>query len=203
VIPYIKELDWCYDFSLTLVDLLAIANKRPQWHSSMSPAGQFSMLGRSILDIDVFNKINNKLQTNSITIKNGILRKTTPYTRGFIHTDSVNQSLSLNIPLLNPTSAVTSWYDFSSNDMLASASSTFSTILPNSPFYEFKKGEMLPYKVFDFKMSKPVIFNNSIHHNVESVENVDRIILSILFVKFNGQAVKWEDCAVFEELQLT
>lgn len=202
MIPYIKELDWCYDFSSTLDDLLAIANKRPQWHSSVSPAGQFSMLGRAILDIDVFNKINNDLQTNSISIKNAILRKTTPYTRGFIHTDSINQSLSLNIPLLNPSSAVTSWYDFSSNDTLASAPSTFSTILPNSPFYEFKKGEMLPYKIFDFKMSKPVLFNNSIHHNVESVENVDRIIMSILFVKSNGQAVKWEDINCFDSVQL-
>jgi hypothetical protein len=202
---FIKELDWEYNFTAELPYLLAIANQTPQWHSSNNHNEQFCKISViDLLKIDIFKKINNQLLKNKIRISLGILRKIKPFAISAIHTDWPGLYTALNIPLLNPKSAITSWYNFDDDLELSSLESVASKLPVDSPFCLAKDtDQFVKFKIFEFTMSKPVLFNTSIPHNVQSIDNVERIILSLQFRKNAAQHLDWGDNALFDNVSIT
>jgi hypothetical protein len=202
---FIKELDWEYNFTAELPHLLAIANQTPQWHSSENDNEQFCKItANNLLKIDIFKKINNQLIKNKIWIDIGILRKIKPFAISAIHTDWPGLYTALNIPLLNSKSAITSWYNFDNDLELKSLESVASKLPADSPFRLTKdKDQFLKFKIFEFTMSTPVLFNTSIPHNVQSIDNVERIILSLQFRKNAAQHLNWDDNILFDNISIT
>jgi hypothetical protein len=203
---YIKELNWEHDFADELPALLAIANQTPQWYSSENNKEQFCIIKPiDLLKIDIFKKINAELLKHQIRISVAILRKIKPFDTTGIHTDWPGLYTALNIPLLNPTSAVTSWYNFD-NDLELSSLETVALKLPaDSPLClttDRDRDRLLKFKIFEFTMSKPVLFNTSIPHNVQSINNVERIILSVQFKKNMVYELDWTDNAIFDKISI-
>ena len=200
----INELNWEYYFTADLPALLAIANQTPQWHTSENNNEQFCKIKViDLLKIDIFKKINAELLKHRIRISIGILRKIKPFATTAIHTDWPGLYTALNIPLLNPTSAVTSWYNFDNDLELRSLESVASKLKADSPLClttAQDRDRLLKFKIFEFTMSKPVLFNTSIPHNVQSIDNVERIILSLQFKKNVVQHLDWTDNALFNNI---
>jgi hypothetical protein len=203
---YIKELNWGHDFASELPALLEIADQTPLWHSSENNKEQFCIIKAiDLLKIDIFKKINSELLKHQIRVSIGILRKIKPLETTAIHTDWPGLYTALNIPLLNSTSAVTSWYNFDNNSELSSLETVAFKLPADSPLCmitDQDRDRLLKFKIFEFTMSKPVLFNTSIPHNVQSINNVERIILSLQFKKNIVYDLDWADNALFENLQL-
>jgi hypothetical protein len=196
---YVEELESDYAFDTLIPELF---NLFPKWDDTTQLGGQYYLLPRKmIIDIDYFNQLD-KLLTHDIVINNVVVRKVYKGRWQPIHTDGDNTPLSINIPLTNKTKdAITSWYNFDSDDYLRGLITAHHLIPNDSPLKlstESAINHIKKFKVFEYRMSGPVLFNTSIPHNVHNLGEEDRLIASIQFSR-HGRMVQWEHRSIVKE----
>jgi hypothetical protein len=108
-------------------------------------------------------------------------------------------SLSLNIPIENQSSAITRWYDLSTNYVFADEETREGLASHTSILKKIEEknliNSVLACSKFSFKMDKPVLINTGVPHNVDMRESrVKRTILSLhLRDLTTNKILGWED----------
>lgn len=204
---YAIELEWTTEFKV-LNFFKEWANRTPAWSDHKKPVGTWAVVHPDTFKkIECLTDLNEKFKNHGFIIHDGVLRTVNPRQFTGIHTDSVMASdgtnvplsLSLNIPIENQSEATTYWYDLSKNSVFANEETREGLISTDSIFRKVVEHQLIDSALecvkFSLRMSKPVLINTGIPHNVDMrYSRVKRTILSLhLRDLTTNKMLGWED----------